>query len=347
MAVLAHDVQAPTVADAKVAADALVAAGVEEVLLFGSVASGAAGEGSDIDLVAVFADLDYAHRWEMTRRLEDTARAAVGAWPVQVFVTDRPEWRNRVEKVSGSFESAISSEAVRVAESGTRGRVRWDKEMVLPMSNPDEALTQFADRALVELSRVKRAATLSPDESDFSAPSEVRERERLLRMVDVCTHSALAVEQALKSLAVLRKVPTPTDKALKRAGHDISRCLQLLPPSVRGSVEELVTRRGVTSDDLSKWRIASTYPEDADAVRQLADQRADSYMSTALDVCGFAVGELRAVVGVTQRVQAAEDEWRRAARYLGGRDIRTGHPRTTPGAVDRVIGLEDPPIPQA
>lgn len=72
----------------------------------------------------------------------------------------------------------------------------------------------------------------------------------------------------------------------------------------------------------------------------MADQRADAYMSTALNVCGFAVGELCAVVGVTQRVQAAEDEWRRAARYLGGRDIRTGRPRrTSPGTVDRGVGL--------
>ena len=333
------DVQAPTVADAKVAADALVAAGVEEVLLFGSVASGEAGAGSDIDLVAVFADLDYAHRWEITRRLEDTARAAVGAWPVQVFVTDRPEWRNRVEKVSGSFESAISGDAVRVAEAGTRGRVRWDKEMVLPMSNPDEALKQFSDRALNELSRVIRAVALSPDELDVSAPRAVRETERLLRMVDVCTHSALAVEVALKSLAVLRKVPTPTDRALRDTGHSIPECLRLLPESIRGSVEELVTRRGVTPKELSEWRIASTYPENADSILRLADQRVDAYASTALDVCGFTVNDIRTVVGDTTLVQAAEDEWRRAARYLGGRDIRTGRPRSTPGASDRGVGL--------
>ena len=175
MAVAAQDLQAPTVSDAQVAGEALVAAGVEEVLLFGSVARGSADEHSDIDLVAVFADIDYAQRWQMARRLEEAARSALGHWPVQVIVTDRPEWENRVEKVSGSFESGICREALRVAESGTRLRVRWDKEMVLPMSNPDEALKQFTDRVLDQLSEVTRATALSPGELDVSAPVEVRD----------------------------------------------------------------------------------------------------------------------------------------------------------------------------
>ena len=339
MAVAAQDLQAPTMSDAQVAGEALVAAGVEEVLLFGSVARGSADEHSDIDLVAVFADIDYAQRWQMARRLEEAARSALGHWPVQVIVTDRPEWENRVEKVSGSFESGICREALRVAESGTRLRVRWDKEMVLPMSNPDEALKQFTDRALDQLSGVTRSTTLSPDELDLSAPGEVRETERLRRMVQVCTHSAMAVELALKSLAVLRTVPTPSDNVLKGARHSISACLQLLPSAVRGSVEEVVTRRGLSTDDLSQWRTISTYPEDVVAVRQMADQKADACVGTALDVCEFVVGDLRTVVGDTPSIQAAENEWRRAATYLGGWDMRTGRPRTTPAAADRGLDL--------
>ena len=134
-------------ADAALAAEAVVAGGAEEVLLFGSVARGDAGEGSDIDLVALFADIDYAQRRILKRRLEEAAGEAVGRWPVQVVVTDRPEWRARVENVSASFERRISADAVPVADSTARGVVNWDKEMVRPMSNPAEALQYLEDRA--------------------------------------------------------------------------------------------------------------------------------------------------------------------------------------------------------
>ena len=58
------------------AAAALIDAGVEEVLLFGSVARGAAGGDSDIDLVAIFADLDYAERAACAQRLVTLCTAA-------------------------------------------------------------------------------------------------------------------------------------------------------------------------------------------------------------------------------------------------------------------------------
>jgi len=122
-----------------------VARGAEEVLVFGSVARGDAGERSDIDLVAVFSDIDYSQRHHLERRLEEAAGAAVGRWPVQVVVTDRPEWRGRVENVSSSFERRISADTVAVADSAVRAAVRSDKEMVRPMSNPAEALRYFED----------------------------------------------------------------------------------------------------------------------------------------------------------------------------------------------------------
>ena len=52
-------IQHRLVAALAVAAEALISGGAEEVLLFGSVARGDADESSDIDLVAVFADIDY------------------------------------------------------------------------------------------------------------------------------------------------------------------------------------------------------------------------------------------------------------------------------------------------
>ena len=330
MTVVTRIVEAPTTADAAVAAEALVAAGAEEVLLFGSVAHGDADETSDIDLLAIFADIDYTMRWDLIRRLEETAREAVDRWPVQVMVTDRPEWRNRVEKVSTSFECVISVEAVRVAESSTRGPVRWDKEMVLPMSNPSEALKQFTDRVLDQLAGLERASTLSRREDDLSAPGWWRETARLRRMVQVCTHSAMAVELALKSLSVLHRIQTPSENVLRAAAHSISACLQLLPEPVRGLVETLVTGRGLRPRDLPQWRVISTYPGDTAQVQELADQTVDDYTGTALDVCGFVIDNLRTAVGDTPGMRAAEYEWEQAAAYLGAMDIRTGQPKVEP-----------------
>ncbi len=316
----------PTVADAQRAAEVLTSAGARRVLLFGSVARGEAGDGSDIDLVAVFADIDYGARRELARHLEVAAREVAGGWPVQVVVTDLPEWRNRVANVSASFESAISSDAVLVAESTARRPVRWDKEMVLPMSNPDEALKQFSDRVLSQLAGLTEGVTASWVEEDLSAPSGMRETARLRRMVRVCTHAAMAVEVALKSLAVLHATPTPPAKVLRAAAHSISACLQLLPPRVRSVVEPLVTGRGLSADDLSQWRMLSAYPEDTAAVQALADQKVNDYAGTALDVCGFVVDDLRTVLGDTPEVQTAAYEWYRTAEYLGGIDIRVGRP---------------------
>ena len=84
--------EAPTVQDARLAADALVAEGVSEVWLYGSVARGETHRGSDIDLVAVFDDLDYRKRWKVVTRLQRAAVEACGR-PVEVLVTDRAEWR--------------------------------------------------------------------------------------------------------------------------------------------------------------------------------------------------------------------------------------------------------------
>ena len=106
MAVVTREV-APTLDDARRAAQALVDAGVGEVWLYGSVARGESEPGSDIDLVAVLDDLEYRRRLSTKRDLQEVARAACGRW-VEVLVTDRAEWRIQREQVSASFISAIS-----------------------------------------------------------------------------------------------------------------------------------------------------------------------------------------------------------------------------------------------
>ena len=94
---------APELADARRAAAALADAGVARVVLFGSVARGDATAHSDIDLMAIYDDLDYAVRWETRCALKPLAESAAG-YPVDVVVTDRPEWKVRTTHVSTSFQ---------------------------------------------------------------------------------------------------------------------------------------------------------------------------------------------------------------------------------------------------
>lgn len=87
----------PCRADAERAAAALADVGVSRVVLFGSVARGEATERSDIDLAAIYDDLDYRTCSVRVQELSSLASAAAGH-PVEVFLTDRPEWKVRTEQ---------------------------------------------------------------------------------------------------------------------------------------------------------------------------------------------------------------------------------------------------------
>lgn len=72
--------------------------GAGRVVLFGSVARGDATEHSDIDLVAIYDDIDYSKRQAIAVPAEATATEAAGC-SVDVLVTDRPEWKMRTTRV--------------------------------------------------------------------------------------------------------------------------------------------------------------------------------------------------------------------------------------------------------
>jgi predicted nucleotidyltransferase len=150
----------PSLTEAERAAKVMAGEGAGMVLLFGSVARGDAHCHSDIDLMVIFDDVDYSTREDLTRRLEGLAEAEVG-WSVDVHLTDRPEWRMRTEQVVTSFESRVNAYAVLLVDRAP-GDVDWDKEMVMPTSDYEEAvkrLGQMAD-ALSNLT-----ASLYPDPS--------------------------------------------------------------------------------------------------------------------------------------------------------------------------------------
>ena len=94
----------PTLEEAERAAKVVAGEGAGRVVLFGSVARGDAHRHSDIDLMVIFDNLDYALREDRTIKLEALAGADAGC-PVDVHLTDRPEWKMRTEQVVTSFES--------------------------------------------------------------------------------------------------------------------------------------------------------------------------------------------------------------------------------------------------
>ena len=184
--------QIPCRADAQRAADALARSGVAQVLLFGSLARDEAGEGSDIDLVAVFDDLDYAQRRSRRMELARLACAASGH-RVDLHVTDRPEWRIRTEQVLTSFERRIAAHAVPLTDTPPDG-VSWEKEIGLPRSDVDEAAARLKDtlRSLIAL-----GGELAPYRSEILSLDEARYDGRF----------ADAESLAVAALTMLRRDP--------------------------------------------------------------------------------------------------------------------------------------------
>ena len=335
----------PTRQDAAAAAAALLAEGAEEVLLFGSVARGDADEHSDIDLVALFADIDYTQRGELQSRLAAAAEAAVGRWPVQVKVTDRPEWRRRVAEVSSSVEHRIAADAVVVASSARRAPVRWDKEMIRPMSNPTEALAYFTTTVRKQLSTLHRSLTQGYGEVMSALPPEEHEEARLNRMLDGCADAALVVELSLKALATLYGDPMPDDRELRRTGgHDIEACLAMIPEQHREMPRRLLDTSGLDIAYMSGWRIRATYPDDVDLQRATADDLIERYTQVALKVCAFAVHEICAEVGPTPAMLAAIRNWEHYATAIANQDPRTGLTRSGDPEPYR-LASSDPPLP--
>ena len=316
---------APTLAEASRAASALLEGGAEEVLLFGSVADGTATLSSDIDLVAIYADLHYSQRASCRQALE-AAAAAAAPWPVQVHVTDRPEWRARIDNVPTSLERRIHTGAVMVAAAAERGAVNWNKEMVLPMSDAHEALRQFDHWVLPRLSELEAATHRGTQEVAPSLAAEVAERARLERMVRVCTTAAITAETAIKALAVLHGTPTPSEKELRRAGHNIAACLDLLPDEARRAPAAVLDSLGINLATLSQWRLRGTYTADG----AIADSLAETYTTMATTLTALLADKLQETLGADPELATAEARRAHLSGVIAGRDVRRGTENRNP-----------------
>ena len=318
---------APTVADARRAAEELAAAGVSRVLLFGSVARGDATEHSDIDLVAVFDDIDYSHRWDLRHSLGSAAERAVGHH-VEVFVTDRPEWRRRTCDVSASFEAGIADGAV-VLKDRPAGAVRWDKEIGLADNNIDEALSRV-DEAAKALNLMTRSLMPSDREAHAALFDDDGSGDYLLnwRLMDICSAGSMAVEPSLKALAATAGTPAPFKHLIDRLVPLVGSLVGDARDALAALERNTVARGDKPYGDITIWRQAGTYIGDRpDIGLQHTSHLAPLIAEAAVKLAAMAARETASRAGKAPALARAFEVVAAAEEIISGRDLITGEPK--------------------
>ena len=303
---------APGRADAERAAAVLAEAGAGRVVLFGSVARGEANERSDIDLMAVYDDLDYGKRREKSCELEKLAERAVG-FPVDVSVTDRAEWRMRTTRVLTSLEGRVARYGMVLVDRPAGVDVDWGKEMVMPASDYAEALARLeeARTALGEL-----LEHLGPGRVERSGSEMVDMWMRMNeRLQSGCGNAHMVVELSLKALIHLE-----ADSDQAAWGHDIGRLCARLPEPHRSAVPALLSPLG--ADAITPWRTEAVYHRTGQGLEVSAE-----------GLSGLARAACRVVSYTAERFPADEPDAARIRgyvrsieEYLENYDIESGEP---------------------
>ena len=322
---------APTVEDARRAADALVAEGAREVWLYGSVARGEAHLGSDIDLMAVFDDVQYRGRYRTEEALGRVAEDASG-WRTEVHVTDWPEWRIQREQVRSSFVAAISNDLMLLSQSSVElSEVDWGKAQVMATSNEELALQRLRDtlmnlRKIVALFGPTSAEQGLGDSDDRLDYLELRGT----RLIMVCEASHLVVENASKAVAVLSGV----DAELQWS-HDVGKIIKALGAADATALGALVAAApGLVKSPnyLTMWRTRGAYgtpTEGRTALEVASPAFASAVTVIACDAADYAARAVSRLIGEDTPDDAAELIERCATLrdMLVNRDIVTGKPR--------------------
>ena len=330
---VAAEIGAPTLDDARRAADALVDAGVGEVWLYGSVARGDAHLGSDIDLVAVLDDVEYRGRYRTKAALQQAARDASGRW-VEVLVTDRAEWRIQREQVSASFASAISCDLTLLARGPdpiSSMEVDWDKQQVMATSNEELAMERLR-ATLMNLRKIP--ATLGPNRVELeladSDDSAEYEGVRGARLIVVCEAAHLVVENAAKAVAVLSGV----DAELLWS-HDVAEIIKALGAADAAALGALVAAAPglVKSPDyISMWRERGAYgtPTEGMTAQEVATPAFASAVAViACDAAAYAAEAVSRLIGDEDPEEVPGELRRRAEalrQSLADHDLVTGEP---------------------
>ena len=304
----------PGLADAERAAAVLADAGVGQVVLFGSVARGEATERSDIDLMAIYDDLDYSQRWRdggSCRLRRQKQRDIRLMW----WSRTGPEWKVRTEAVHTSLESRAARHGVVIVD-GPAGDVDWDKEMAMPVNDYQEALYRLglAANALSALHGHLQPGSVERIERQLS--NEVRAfDEYLVRLRRACGHAHAVVEASVKALIHLG-----ADPQRPAWGHDIAALCDHLVEPHRSALPPLLQPHGAAA--ISPWHARARYHRegrDPDATPDLVTDLAREACTVATYTAAQfhlhpTVDTVRAYVGYV------ED-------YLDGYDIADGQRR--------------------
>ena len=247
----------PGITDAQRAAEALVAAGVGRVLLFGSVARSEGCERSDIDLVAIYDDLDdYSERRRRRCDLERRARDAAGRC-VDVMVTDAPEWAVRTTKVPCSVEARIARYTVELADGGHHRRIDWDKKIGQPASAVAELhcrLTEMSNAIAALTDRLAPAARESAAAADGDSGELAFHADRRWMRAMGEVHMVIECAAKVAHVATLG-VAAPYD-------HRIDVLIASQPTAVRGAFRDAARGSGIDLGDLHVWRSAAARSAD-------------------------------------------------------------------------------------
>ena len=315
-------VVAPTIEDARRAAEALAAVGAGRVVLFGSVARGEATAHSDIDLVAIYDDIDYSKRLAIANPAEATAREVAGC-SVDVLVTDRPEWRMRTTCVRTSLEA-------RAARFGTvlvdrpPGAVDWDKEMVMPADDYREALYRLghAAGAIESLHERLEPSRMQTQYAELGMKEEAHLAE-LSRLLDLGGAAQKVAESALKALIHLTAEPEN-----QPWGHKIELLCEHLPPQTQGYVTGHLLHP-VQPEEITLWHRWSRYHErgkDPDPVVEVVEPLIRSVCRLATYTAAQFGDEPE-----TRRVDYCASQ---VTRFLDTRSLETGRPLPPRAAPD-------------
>ena len=306
---------APTIEDARRAAEALTNAGVGRVVLFGSVACGAATGRSDIDLVAIYDDIDYSKRREIAAPAQSVAKDAAG-FPVDVLVTDRPEWKMRTTQVLTSLE-ARAARVGTVLVDRPEGIVDWNKEMVMPADDYREALYRLdhVNAALEDVLERLEPGTMHARYTELGWV-ERADRSELGRMLSLGGSCQTAAESALKALIHLTAEPER-----QPWGHKIELLCEQLPQPTQGYVTDHLLHP-VQPEELTIWHRWSRYHDrgkDPDPVPEVVEPLIRS-------VCRLATYTAAQFASEPQALNASDCAGQ-ITESLDTHDLSTGHPR--------------------
>ena len=230
----------PDLAAARRAAAAVADAGAGQVVLFGSVARGQATRNSDIDLIAIYDDVDYSQRRGLARELTRLAEAASGH-RVDVMVTDQPEWKVRTEEVHASLECTVAREGI-ILVARPLNRVDWNKQILIPVTDYQEAIALLG-WAAVDLKCLP--LHLRPGHAESQSSGELAHDLQQIRLERVLQDAYTAIGASIRALIHL--VADPCLRSTVGCRSLVGLCSQLPEPHRRvlsRMVEPLSTRAG-------------------------------------------------------------------------------------------------------